>query len=82
MQRFLDRYGASTRVLVLESTLSTFFEVLGGAFKHFSATCTRACACTKAHYSIGAFKHIISTFKHKGRGLNYYGANIRMKGKE
>ena len=29
------RHGASTRVLVLESTLSTFFEMLGGASSTF-----------------------------------------------
>ena len=52
-----SRHGASTCVLVLESTLSTFFEVLGGAFKHFSATSIWACACTIAHYSIGTLKH-------------------------
>ena len=42
------RDGSSTLVLVLKSALSTFFEVLDGAFKHLTklSTCACACACT------------------------------------
>ena len=39
-----SRDGSSTLVLVLKSALSTFFEVLDGAFKHLTKLST--CACT------------------------------------
>ena len=41
----VSRHGASTCVLVLESTLNTFFGVLGGAFKHLLYISIYACAC-------------------------------------
>ena len=41
-----SRDGSSTLVLVLKSALSTFFEVLDGAFKHLTKLSTCACACT------------------------------------
>ena len=42
--RDISRHGSSTLVLVLKSALSTFFEVLDGAFKHLTKLST--CACT------------------------------------